>query len=116
MRVLVCGGRNFCDPFGTFEVSLERFKDQYGFDLLIEGGAPGTDRLARLWAKKRGIPIQTYRPNWKTHGRAAGPIRNKQMLVEGKPDVVIAFPGGRGTADMVHQAQAAGVPVIVEMK
>ena len=52
-----------------------------------------------------------YPANWKKHGRAAGPIRNKQMLEEAKPDLVIAFPGGAGTANMVKQAREAGVKV-----
>jgi hypothetical protein len=116
MRILVCGGRDFRDPFRTFDASLERIENRYGFDLLIEGGAPGADRMARLWAKKRGIPIQTYRADWQAHGRAAGPIRNRQMLEEGRPDLVVAFPGERGTADMVCQARAAGINVIVELK
>jgi len=46
------------------------------------------------------------------HGRAAGPVRNAQMLAEGKPDFVVAFPGGRGTADMCKQARARGVKVV----
>lgn len=44
-------------------------------------------------------------------GKAAGPIRNQRMLDDGKPDRVLAFPGGRGTANMVKLAKAAGVPV-----
>jgi len=50
--------------------------------------------------------------NWRTHGKAAGPIRNQQMLDEGRPHLVVAFPGGTGTADMVRRAKAAGVPVM----
>jgi hypothetical protein len=42
----------------------------------------------------------------------AGPIRKQQMLDEGKPDLVVAFPGGRGTAHMVRIARAAGIEVI----
>jgi ABC-type sugar transport system substrate-binding protein len=34
------------------------------------------------------------------------------MLDEGKPDIVVAFPGGTGTADMVRRARKAGVVVI----
>ena len=52
-----------------------------------------------------------YPADWDTHGRGAGPIRNKQMLEEGKPDLVIAFPGGKGTANMIGQAKEAGIPV-----
>lgn len=57
--------------------------------------------------------MRTFRANSRKHGRAAGPIRNQQMLDEGKPHLVVAFPGGTGTADMVRRAQAAGVLVLV---
>ncbi len=67
--------------------------------------------MAREWAEARRVPVQTFRPDWKRFRRAAGPIRNKQMITEGKPDLVVAFPGGRGTANMVELARAAGVPV-----
>ena len=59
--------------------------------------------------------MRIFPADWIRHGRAAGPIRNEQMLREGCPDLVVAFhddPGlGRGTADMVRRALAAGVPV-----
>jgi hypothetical protein len=67
--------------------------------------------MAGEWADVFGVPFRIFPANWKKHGRAAGPMRNQQMLDEGKPDLVIAFPGGSGTADMVRRAKAAGVPV-----
>jgi predicted Rossmann-fold nucleotide-binding protein len=50
--------------------------------------------------------------NWPKHGKGAGFIRNQQMLNEGKPDLMIAFPGGKGTADMIEKAIKAGIKVI----
>ncbi len=47
---------------------------------------------------------------WETYGKAAGPIRNREMLLN-LPALVVAFPGGKGTADMVRQAERAGIPV-----
>jgi hypothetical protein len=49
--------------------------------------------------------------DWRKYGAAAGPIRNQRML-EGPPDIVVAFAGGKGTADMVQRARAAGIAVI----
>jgi hypothetical protein len=80
-------------------------------DAVIHGDAVGADRFAGEWARLRSIEEIPFPPDWATHGRAAGPIRNKQMLDEGRPDLVVAFPGGRGTANMVMQAMATGVPV-----
>lgn len=108
-RVLVCGGRDFSDGRRVREM-LDWLPD---VECIIEGGARGADMLAAGWAQAAsGVRLETYPADWKNHGRAAGPIRNRQMLAEGHPDLVIAFPGGRGTADMVEQAKAAGVPVI----
>lgn len=53
-----------------------------------------------------------FRADWEQCGRQAGPLRNARMLAEGRPDAVIAFPGGKGTADMVRKARAAGLPVV----
>lgn len=81
-------------------------------DVLIEGEAPGADTLSREYADRCKIPVEPYPAKWRLHGRKkAGPIRNGQMLVEGKPDLVVAFPGGTGTANMMRQARAAGVEV-----
>ncbi|RVT89267.1 DUF2493 domain-containing protein [Rhodovarius crocodyli] len=107
-RVLVCGGRDYADRQRVFEV-LDEYRDRA--EVLIDGGAEGADMLAEQWAMSRDVPMLTFRADWQRHGRAAGPIRNGQMLAQGKPTLVIAFPGGRGTADMVRQARTAGVPV-----
>ncbi len=81
-------------------------------DTLIHGAARGADSMAGQYGAEMGLKVQAFPADWATHGRAAGPIRNRQMLVEGKPDLVIAFAGGRGTANMMVQAREAGVPVI----
>lgn len=113
MRLLVCGGRDFSD-----HDAMNKTLDEWHFDgldpveVLIHGAAPGADRLAYGWANARGVPALAYPADWTRHGRAAGPIRNQQMLEEGRPDLVIAFPGGRGTADMVRRAKDAGIVVV----
>lgn len=112
MRVLICGGRDFSDE-RKFALRMDAINEQYGpFDCIVQGGAPGADRLARDLAYTWKIPTDEYVANWAKHGRAAGPIRNEQMLREGRPDIVVAFPGGRGTANMVSLAKAAGLRVI----
>jgi hypothetical protein len=109
MRALVCGGRDYEDkPF------LWSVLDGIGppaISEVISGMAAGADTYAAEWAKVRGLPLYAFPADWQKHGCAAGPIRNQQMLDEGKPDLVIAFPGGRGTADMVRRARKTGIPV-----
>jgi YspA, cpYpsA-related SLOG family len=110
MKVLVCGGRHFRSPVQVFR-ALDRLHQEKPITELMQGGATGADQFAREWAAtKPEIKRYVCHADWETHGRAAGPIRNEKMLTW-KPDLVVAFPGGFGTADMVRRAEAAGVPV-----
>jgi hypothetical protein len=135
MRVLVCGGRGFGEvPKGMTPLTPEhnRCRRRAGEErallakvlgsleprptLIIHGAASGADRLAAKWAKGANITDQPFKADWYPNGfgrldRSAGPRRNQKMLDNGKPDLVIAFPGGNGTADMVKRATAAGVEV-----
>lgn len=110
MRVLVCGGRNYTNREAIFG-ALHALAEQHGWLTVIEGGAAGADWLAGEWARLCYHGLVTIEADWKKHGNAAGPIRNEQMLTSTKPDMVLAFPGGRGTADMIARARKAGVEV-----
>jgi hypothetical protein len=94
---------------------VEEVLNQLEITRIIEGGAKGVDRNAKAYAMQKGIPFEEYPANWDKYGKAAGPIRNKQMLDEGQPDLVIAFlaPNSKGTKNMIEQATKAGVPVKV---
>lgn len=110
MRVLVCGGRDFTNVAYIW-TKLDRLHAEHPITHLIHGGARGADTIAGDWAKtKPGIERYVCRADWEKHGKAAGPKRNARML-EWKPDLVVAFPGGRGTADMVRRSKEAGVEV-----
>lgn len=111
MNVLICGGRSY-DNVKHFEEVMNALDKRHRFALVVHGGATGADTMARTWANSLGIDQSVYLPDWEKYGRAAGPIRNQQML-EGQPiDLVVAFPGGRGTADMVRRAKAKNITVI----
>lgn len=111
MRVLVCGGRNYHDAEKVFAV-LDKLHEQAGIDCIIQGGANGADLLAADWTHERGVFSTTFLADWENQGRFAGPARNQRMIDEGNPDLVIAFPGGRGTADMMRKARKAGIKVV----
>lgn len=87
-------------------------------DTLIHGNARGADQLSESAYKEIFFGyegqggIERFPADWNKYGKRAGYIRNKQMLEEGKPDIVLAFPGGKGTAMMVRLAKEAGVRVI----
>lgn len=105
----VTGGRDFNDSREVYSV-LDRIRSTRAIRLMVVGDATGADELARNWAEQDGIPFKVFRADWETHGRRAGPMRNAAMVAHGL-DGCVAFPGGRGTADMVRQCRAAGVPV-----
>jgi hypothetical protein len=107
MRVLVCGGRTY-DRWGELKRALDSVQP---VSVIIHGNAPGADRLAGKWADTRGLQTIVFPPNWSL-GKRGGPIRNKFMLDEGRPDLVVAFPGGFGTQNMVKLARESGVNVI----
>ena len=110
MRVLVYGGRDFTKQNLGFR-ALDKLHAEFGFTLVIDGVARGADTIGYNWAQKEGLPSERYPAQWDKYGRSAGPIRNKQMLDEGKPDIAVAFPGGTGTSNMTKQLLEAGVLV-----
>lgn len=114
LRVIVCGGRDFENRPLLYR-TLDDLQREHGVVTIIEGGARGADRLAAQWADNPGEarPVEhvQFKADWDKFGKGAGAVRNQRMLVEGKPDLVIAFAGGRGTADMMARARHAGVEV-----
>ncbi len=120
MRVLVCGGREYDNKNAVFAV-LNEIHHVTPIDCLIHGDCPGTknsgwvsaDRLAGRWGGMTpGVTVVAEPAKWTEHGRAAGPIRNQLMIDRYHPDLVLAFPGGDGTADCCKKAETAGIKVI----
>ena len=108
---IICGGRNFADV-KMLNSAMGDLIRAYGMPkCVVQGGADGADAMARRWAERHSIDVRTEPADWDIHGRAAGPIRNQAMLDRYKPAMVVAFPGGRGTADMVRRSRKADVDV-----
>lgn len=82
--------------------------------LAVRHGActTGADRLAGEWAGSRGYTVQAFPAQWEQFGKSAGPRRNLEMIrTEPIPVCAVAFPGGRGTADMIRNIEHAGIPL-----
>ena len=109
--VLVCGGRAYTRRTWLFEV-LDGLHAEDPIGLLAHGGATGADSLAADWARDRKVPATAFKADWDGQGRSAGPKRNQRMLEQAQPAVVVAFPGGAGTEDMLRRARKAHVPVM----
>ena len=112
MRVLVTGGRDYhnINDARVIYATLDAIHGENEITALIHGDAHGADRLAAAWAYDNKVDEEAYPADWARYGKAAGPIRN-QSMVDAKPDLVVAFPGRRGTADCVRRAKLAGIPV-----
>ena len=109
-RILICGDRNWKDV-----ETIENFVRSLSPDtVIIHGNCRGADRIADKAAKEHGLTVETFSAKWDEYGDAAGPIRNRRMILEGKPDRVVAFHDdlskSRGTADMIKQARKHRVP------
>ena len=107
--VAVTGGRDYTDIEHVWSVLSE-----VNASMVLQGGQRGADWLAVRWGRSNGRQVVTY--EYVEVGRSGGPVRNKNMIRHGKPDMLIAFPGGRGTANCVHEAKSAGVPIRDERK
>lgn len=115
MKVLVCGDRKWSNHDRLYKV-LDELHQQNPITLIIEGEASGADTLARLWAKSKNIPVEGHPAHWDKYGRAAGPMRNAEML-KSNPDLVLAFHNkitfSKGTLNMLKRAQQANVKSIL---
>lgn len=119
IRVLICGDRNW--PDSLFHVVLDKLSSLENVECVIEGEARGADMAGKLAGKCLDLQVIAFPAEWNKYGKAAGPIRNQQMLNEGKPTLVLAFhrdiKGSKGTGDMVYRAKKAGISVeVIEME
>ena len=110
----MCGGRNYANPAQVWWKLDAYWATASQSDPLeiIHGGASGADTLAHEWALGRRVPVHIFKADWRRLGKAAGPLRNQEMLDRMRPDVVLAFPGGKGTTDMVRRARTAKINVV----
>lgn len=118
-RVAVCGGRTFTGRELVYEVLAAVAPKR-----IIHGGAKGADAIADTFARDHGIPVAVWRANWYEHGKdcpawclmqahckLAGIRRNRLIIAEGQPTMLVAFPGNKGTANMIKQCQMAGIHI-----
>jgi hypothetical protein len=110
MRVLVCGGRYYADSAKVKEVLDDLYAKHTHELMIIEGGATGADRLASNWADEQGLPHARVDALWRRNGNSAGPERNWAMMLL-QPQLVVAFPGGKGTSHMLSIAGKYGVEI-----
>lgn len=120
-RVLICGDRNWTN-YDRILACVHKADKTEKIDVVIQGDCRGADRMGLGAAVSIGLTVEnggclSYPANWTKFKKAAGPIRNQQMLDEGKPTEVWAFHNdiahSSGTANMVKLSRKAGIPVYV---
>lgn len=122
-RLLITGSRaHQWTPYDSHALLIavrEILEKTHELPVLIHGGATGADTdAARAGQRLLGLSIEVHRADWNTYGRAAGPIRNKEMVNLGA-GLCLAFPdhpkgqGSQGTWNCIDLAHQAGIPVLV---
>lgn len=102
LRLIIAGGRSYQltdEDYRELDALRSRIEE------VVTGGAFGADFCGKMWAKANRIAIREFPADWATHGKAAGPLRNK--LMAGYANAAILFPGGRGTDSMYREAVKA---------
>lgn len=104
MKVAVVGGRTF-DDYKRLKRTLDSILVGIEFDTIVSGGARGADSLGARYADERGLKKIIHLPDWDTHGKAAGFIRNKDIVTDA--DMIVACWDGesRGTNNSIALAK-----------
>jgi predicted Rossmann-fold nucleotide-binding protein len=111
--IVACGSRQLAWPPGRIQGELLAAAGCRPVLAVFHGGSRGADQLVDQEAHRLGWPVRVRMARWSEHGIAAGPIRNRQMLahagalatVQGAVLVLLAFPGGVGTASCIREAR-----------
>lgn len=112
MKVLVCGSRDWLDEKSIHNELSKLSKDV----IIIHGGCPaGADKIADDYCKINNLKTIIYLANWKTYGRSAGPIRNKEMIEKESPDLVLAFlkNNSKGTKNTITLAELNNIKTLI---
>ena len=115
MKVVICGSRRFNDADADAAVAEAVERSRYEVTTVVSGVAPGIDRAGERWAESRGIQADRYPADWDRYGRAAGPIRNKQMVDVADAVIAVMWMGieSRGTASTIGFTRQAGKPLAI---
>lgn len=118
-RIIICGGRHFND-YNALESLVDSVFVEKGLTNneveIVSGHCEGADMLGEMYAKNHGIVCKVFPAEWTKCGRAAGPIRNSQMIEyasESSIPIVVAFvsPRTKGTLDTINKATKKGFSI-----
>lgn len=108
MKVIIAGPR-YKDPinkipFDDYKLIVQAIENS-GFEITEEvcGMAIGADRLGEQWAIANGVPVKEMPANFAKHGKAGGPIRNREMAEYADAAVIVWDGKSRGTRNMINE-------------
>lgn len=111
LRVIIAGGRDIHD----YQLVLDAIDEcQFPIATVVSGGAKGVDALGEKYAVEHNVKLNIYEADWETHGRAAGPIRNRKMAENADALIAIWDGKSRGTKNMIETAEKKGLLVYVK--
>lgn len=115
MRLIIAGSRGFHE-LRELQAAVRWARKDWSWpeiDEVVSGGAAGVDRLGELYAEEEGIPVKLFPADWGKHGKAAGPIRNREMAEYADALVAVWDGSSRGTKNMIDEATKRGLKVYV---
>ena len=113
-RVIIAGSRYF-DDYALLQNHADKMLSNQVDIEIVSGGASGADALGERYAKDRGYKLKIFPADWATHGRKAGPIRNREMAEYA--DALLAYWDGksRGTKNMIEEARARDLKISIKL-
>lgn len=114
MKVIIAGSRNFSD-YSALKKKIDEFQQKHQITEIVSGGAEGADRLGEIYAEENGIPVEIFPADWSKNGKAAGPIRNRQMANYADALLAVWDGSSKGTKNMIEEMHKLKKPVFVAM-
>lgn len=113
MKLVISGSRHGTDSVRFIKLMTDYLKEHPVPESIIVGDAKGIDHQAKCYFELLGIPVKVFKADWKTYGKAAGPIRNFEMISEGHELLVFPAVDSIGTIDCIKAARNVGMPVMI---
>ena len=113
MKLIIAGSRNYhdCVVYELIHTTISKLNETNQVKELVTGCAKGVDAFAEKYGRRYNIPIVKFPADWEKYGKAAGPIRNKQMAIYADALLLIWDGESRGSANMLKNAKEQGLKI-----
>ena len=110
MKVIIAGSRHLTRIADTIDGYN---KSMFIASEVVTGCCPtGPDDIGAWMARVMlWVPVKEFKADWKLHGDAAGPIRNRKMAEYADALVLIWDGKSRGSANMLKEAEQRNLKI-----